>query len=102
MYNHTIVSEQDSPVKPANSAPPTVFVVDDDPAVRQSVCWLVESAGRRVEAFDSVESFLDGYTSDRSGCVLTDVRMPGLSGLQLQDALQDRDCAIPVIIMTGI
>lgn len=82
-------------------AHPTVFVIDDDPAVQQSVCWLVESAGRRVKAFDSAEAFLESYTPDKAGCVLTDVRMPGLGGLQLQETLQEKGYAIPVIIMTA-
>ncbi len=80
---------------------PTVFVIDDDPAVRQSVCWLVESGGRRVTAFESALDFLDSYTPDQTGCVVTDVRMPGMGGLQLQDVLHDRGFTIPVIIMTA-
>ena len=80
---------------------PTVFVIDDDPAVRQSVCWLVESGGRQVDAFDSALAFLDLYTPDQTGCVLTDVRMPGMGGLQLQEELSGRDYAIPVIVMTA-
>jgi FixJ family two-component response regulator len=80
---------------------PTVFVIDDDPAVRQSVCWLVESAGRHVEAFDSAESFLDSFSPDRRGCIVTDVRMPGLGGLQLQETLRQGGHMIPVIIMTA-
>ena len=80
---------------------PTVFVVDDDPAVRKSLCWLVESGGRQVKAFESAQSFLDAYTPDQTGCLVTDIRMPGMSGLQLQEELSERGCAIPVIIMTG-
>ena len=84
-----------------NSSLPTVFVIDDDPAVRQSVFWLVESAGRRAEAFDSAESFLDSYDSDSAGCVLTDVRMPGMGGLKLQEEMQSRNHIIPFIMMTA-
>jgi FixJ family two-component response regulator len=80
---------------------PIVFVVDDDPAVRQSVCWLVESGGRRVAAFDTAQAFLDSYTPDQAGCVVTDIRMPGMSGLQLQEELADQGYTIPVIIMTA-
>ena len=83
------------------SGSPTVFVIDDDPAVRQSVCWLVETGGRHIVAFESAQAFLDNYTPDQNGCVVTDVRMPGMSGLQLQDELFDRGCTIPVIIMTA-
>lgn len=84
-----------------NSASPTVFVIDDDPAVRQSVCWLVESAGRQAEPHESAEAFLEIYTPDQPGCALTDVRMPGLGGLQLQETLKRRGYTIPVIIMTA-
>ena len=84
-----------------HSQGPTVFVIDDDPAVRQSVCWLVESGGRRVGAFDSAQAFLDSYSPDQSGCVVTDVRMPGMGGLQLQEELSDRGYTIPVIVMTA-
>ena len=80
---------------------PTVFVVDDDPAVRKSLCWLVESGGRQVSAFESALSFLDAYTPDQTGCLVTDIRMPGMGGLQLQEELADQGYAIPVIIMTG-
>jgi len=59
---------------------PTVFVVDDDPAVRQSVCWLVETGGRQVSAFESAQSFLDAYTPDQTGCLVTDIRIPGMGG----------------------
>ena len=83
------------------SASPTVFVIDDDPAVRQSVCWLVESVGRQAEPHESAEAFLEIYTPDQPGCVLTDVRMPGLGGLQLQETLKRRGYTIPVIIMTA-
>ena len=59
---------------------PTVFIVDDDSAIRKSVKWLVESVARRAETFDSAQAFLDAYTPDRPGCILTDVSMPGMGG----------------------
>jgi len=80
---------------------PTVYVIDDDQAVRQSVRWLMESVGRRVEVFDSAESFLANYLPNQPGCILTDVRMPGLGGVTLQEMLRDRDSTIPVIVMTA-
>ncbi len=83
------------------SESPTVFVIDDDPAVRQSVCMLVESSGHHVAAFDSAQAFLDIYTPDQTGCVVTEVRLPGMSGVQLQEELSDRGFTIPVILMTG-
>lgn len=80
---------------------PTVFVIDDDAAVRQSLCWLVESVGWRVRAFGSAQPFLDSYSPDQPGCVITDVRMPGVGGLQLQQQMVERGNAIPLIMMTG-
>ena len=64
--------------------PSTVFVVDDDPAVRDSLHWLVASVNLDVETFASAQAFLDTYRPDRTGCLLADVRMPGMSGIDLQ------------------
>jgi two-component system, LuxR family, response regulator FixJ len=83
------------------SGEPTVFVIDDDPAVRQSLCWLVESVDWCVKAFGSAQPFLDSYSPDQPGCVITDVRMPGVGGLQLQQQMVERGNAIPLIMMTG-
>ncbi len=82
-------------------AAPTVFVVDDDEAMRNSLRWLIESVGLAVECHDSAESFLDSYYPGRSGCLLLDVRMPGMSGLELQEYLRRKEIDIPVIIITG-
>ncbi|HHJ16362.1 MAG TPA: response regulator transcription factor [Gammaproteobacteria bacterium] len=79
----------------------TVFVIDDDPAVRDSLRWLIESLQHPVETFESAQDFLDNYASDRSGCLLLDVRLPGMSGLQLQSKLKEMQVDIPVIIITG-
>lgn len=79
----------------------TVFVVDDDQAMRSSLKWLIESVGMEVETFDSAHAFLDTYYPGRAGCLLLDVRMPGMSGLELQDYLTRREIRIPVIIITG-
>lgn len=79
----------------------TVFVVDDDQAMRNSLKWLIESVGMRVELFGSADDFLSSYYPGRSGCVLLDVRMPGMSGLDLQEYLSEHDIGIPVIIITG-
>ena len=59
----------------------TVFVVDDDQAMRASLQWLIESIGMKVETFDSAQAFLDNYYPGRAGCLLLDVRMPGMSGI---------------------
>ena len=79
----------------------TVFVVDDDQAMRSSLQWLIESVGLRVETFGSAQAFLDSYYPGRAGCLLLDVRMPGMSGLELQAYLDRREIRIPVIIITG-
>ncbi len=79
----------------------TVFVVDDDDAMRESLTWLIESVGLKVETFSSADSFLKAYYPGRSGCLLLDVRMPGMSGLELQGHLQDQQITLPVIMITG-
>lgn len=80
---------------------PTVFVVDDDPAALESVCALAESMGVHAEAFDSAEDFLGAYDPARPGCLVTDQRMPGMTGLELQRRLADRAAALPVIVITA-
>jgi FixJ family two-component response regulator len=80
---------------------PTVFVVDDDQAMRNSLKWLIESVSMEVETFESADAFIRSYYPGRSGCLLLDVRMPGMSGLELQEYLRDNQIAIPVIIITG-
>ncbi|MCF7992325.1 MAG: response regulator transcription factor [Thiohalocapsa sp.] len=79
----------------------TVFIVDDDQAMRNSLQWLIESVGMRVETYDSAQAFLDAYYPGRAGCLLLDVRMPGMSGLELQAYLTRREIRLPVIIITG-
>jgi RNA polymerase sigma factor (sigma-70 family) len=78
-----------------------VFVVDDDAAVRRSVERLIRSVGLRVESFASAQEFLRREPPDGPACVVLDVRMPGLSGLDLQEKLTAAELAIPVIFMTG-
>lgn len=78
-----------------------VFIVDDDAAVRDSLTALIESAGFKVESFESAEAFIASYDPTRKGCLLVDVRMPGMSGLDLQRMLKDEQEPIPVIILTG-
>ena len=80
---------------------PTVFVVDDDQAMRDSLRWLIESVGLAVECHDSAESFLESYYPGRAGCLLLDVRMPGMSGLELQEYLNKHEIDIPVVVITG-
>ena len=80
---------------------PLVHVVDDDAALRDSLRWLLESAGHRVATCVSAEEFLATDAAEQGGCVLLDIRMPGMSGLELQDELARRGHTIPVIFITG-
>ncbi len=80
---------------------PVVWVVDDDEAMRSSLKWLIESVGMRVESFDSADGFLRGHYPGRFGCLLLDVRMPGMSGLELLDHLAREQLLPPTIIITG-
>lgn len=84
-----------------DKADSTVFIVDDDEAMRESLTWLIESVGLNVETHDSADAFLRSYYPGRPGCVLLDVRMPGMSGLELQEHLRDQQINVPVIIITG-
>jgi FixJ family two-component response regulator len=79
----------------------TVFVVDDDGAVRDSLKWLLESVGLAVEVFDSAAAFLGVYDPERPGCIIADVRMPGMSGLEMQKELAARPAGPPLIVITG-
>jgi two-component system response regulator FixJ len=76
-------------------------VVDDDAGVRESLRWLVESAGLRVETHASARAFLAGLDLKQPDCVVLDLRMPGMSGLQLQEELALRRYSHPIIIITG-
>ena len=80
---------------------PTVFVVDDDEAVRNGISQLIESVNLKVETFESAQQFLDSYDPVRPGCLLLDVRMPGMSGLKLQEKLVENNIPIPIIFITG-
>ncbi|QDV06919.1 Transcriptional regulatory protein FixJ [Planctomycetes bacterium Poly30] len=83
------------------NAQPTVFIVDDDPAMRDSLGFLIGSVGRRVETYASAEDFLEAYDTERPGCIVLDVRMPGLSGLELMERLHEDRFAPPVVLITG-
>jgi two-component system, LuxR family, response regulator FixJ len=80
---------------------PTVFVVDDDADLRGALAWLIESAGLRVKAYATAQEFLASYEPEEPGCLVLDVRLPGLSGLDLQEELTRRGGAPPIIIITG-
>ena len=85
----------------SSSAKATVFVVDDDQAMRNSLKWLIESVGVPVESFASADAFLAQHQAGRTGCLVLDVRMPGMSGLELLEHLAQRDMHIPAVIITG-
>jgi len=79
----------------------TVFIVDDDEAVRDSLSWLMQSVGLGTETFASADAFLQGYSHDRPGCLILDIRMPGMSGLELQNVLREQGFRLPLIIISG-
>lgn len=79
----------------------TVFVVDDDDAVRRSLRRMLESVGLSVETFASAREFLDSYDPARPGCLILDIKMPGMSGLELQEELIRGERSIPVIVISA-
>lgn len=79
----------------------TVFVVDDEQGVRDSLALLVRSVGLAAETYASAGEFLDAYDPEQHGCLVTDIRMPGMSGLELQEKLSTEGVHIPVIVLTG-
>jgi RNA polymerase sigma factor (sigma-70 family) len=83
------------------SQDPVVFVVDDHTGMRKSLCYLIEAAGHTVQSYASAREFLDGYDSARQGCLVLDMRMPGMTGLDLLDELASRGDARPAIMITG-
>ena len=80
---------------------PTVFVVDDDQAMRDSMGRLMESVGLAVQTYPNAEVFLEQFDSSRPGCLILDIRMPGMSGLDLQERLGACEDCIPIIIMSA-
>lgn len=85
----------------AKKAHPTVFVVDDDESVRSSLRFLLRSVSLESRAFASASEFLESYDPAQPGCLVLDVRMPGMSGLELQQQLNLRGAVLPVIFITG-
>jgi FixJ family two-component response regulator len=81
--------------------PPTVFIIDDDDTIRGALETLVTSVGLRAETYASAPQFLAGYQPTDAGCMLVDVRLPGMSGLELQAALREREIDLPVIMISG-
>jgi two-component system, LuxR family, response regulator FixJ len=80
---------------------PVVHIVDDDAAVRQSLAFLLGSAGLAVRLYDSATAFLAELPDVKTGCLITDMRMPGTTGLELLHALRAKACGLPAIVVTG-
>jgi len=79
----------------------TVFLVDDDPAALDSLCWLLKTHGLKFEAYCSAMDFLDAYDFDKPGCLVLDIRMPEMDGLELQEKLISLGDRLPTIFVTG-
>lgn len=80
---------------------PTVFVVDDDEPVRDAIGMLLETVDIPFESFATAAEFLDAYDASRTGCLVLDIRMPGMSGLELQEKLLEDKAPIPIVFITG-
>lgn len=80
---------------------PCVYVVDDDQLVRESLEWLLESVNLKTQLFENGQAFLEGFQPNMPGCVLLDVRMPGINGMDLHQTIKQQDPNLPVIIVTG-
>jgi len=83
------------------SKEPTVFLVDDDQAIRDSLRFLMKSVGLNIECFANAQDFLEAYQGERPGCLILDVRIPGMSGMELMERLWRKGCKLPVIIISG-
>jgi RNA polymerase sigma factor (sigma-70 family) len=79
----------------------TVYIVDDDQAIRHAMELLMRSVGLDYEIFHSADDFLSNHSNDRAGCLVLDIRMPGLGGLELQEKLNDTGSTLPIIFITG-
>ena len=79
----------------------TVYVVDDDEGVRDSLQWLLEGKDYRVRCYDSAETFLSRYDAREVACLIVDIRMGGMTGLELQDRLVERKSPLPIVFITG-
>lgn len=80
---------------------PTVFIVDDEPALRESLTWLLNSIQLPVVCFDSAAAFLAGYRRGSRGCLILDVRMPGMSGIELMENLESEGVFLPIIFLSA-
>ena len=84
-----------------NDHDPTIFIVDDDPAVRDSLFLLIESEGYAVKTYASAEAFLADQGQESHGCVVLDLRIPGMDGIRLQEEMARRGILLPIVFLTG-
>lgn len=80
---------------------PSVYVVDDDASIRHAMALLLKSIGQPCEIYESGSDFLDAFSPEFAGCLVLDIRMPGIGGLELQDKLEEIGCTMPIIFITG-
>jgi FixJ family two-component response regulator len=78
-----------------------VYIVEDDDAVRDSLQMMLESIGHTIKAFCNADDFLENYTQEMAGCIVLDIRMPGINGMELQRKLNDINSILPIIFVTG-
>ncbi len=79
----------------------TIFIIDDDPAIRDSLTLMVVQEGFTVSTFESAEAFLESFQTERFGCAIVDIRMSGMDGMQLQEMLTKHHIQLPIIFLTG-
>ncbi|MDD5578538.1 MAG: response regulator [Methylobacter sp.] len=84
-----------------NRSNPVVYLVDDEFAIRDSLTLLLESAGQPVKSFESAQAFLNEYDSEQAGCLLLDIRMPHMTGFELQEKLSEKNITLPIIFISG-
>jgi len=89
------------PILRAMAKPATVYVVDDDPGIRNSLQMVLATAGLNAAVYNSAESFLEDYDGRAPGCLLLDMYMPGMHGIDLVRTLRDRGCRLPILVITG-
>lgn len=85
----------------AKPTPQTVFIVDDDTAICEGLCNLLDSVGLTAERYPSAEDFLQHWSSEKAGCLVLDVRLPGMTGVEFQEKMQECGIEIPIIFMTA-
>ena len=94
---HDLSQPTECPIPPA----PTVFMVDDDPGMRKSTAMLLEAAGLSYEAYESASAFTAKYTPQRRGCLILDLHMPGMNGMELIERLRAQNVPLQIIVVSG-